>query len=102
MNYIKVMERNEKTMCNIKIFGSTREAIERVRGNKSISIFLDDAVLYYIKHINDNTELEQVHKVLNEIVDINKTNLGLLCEVLRQEGVLNGNGEITPLSKKNG
>lgn len=90
------MQTNEKTTTTVRIFESTSKLIQKYRGNKSAGVFVAEAVKFYIAHQIDNgDELYRIRTALEEMKQTEQTNLGLLCEVLRQAGILNGNGEIS-------
>lgn len=96
-NDIKKLEKTQKT---VNIYPSTYNAIVQNKGDWNISVFIDVAVNHYIKCMNDDSELSKINTQITEIRDAVRTNLGLSCEVLRQAGILNGNGEVTfPKSK---
>ena len=44
--------------------------------------------------MNDNSDMNKILVQISEMRDAVRTNLGLSCEVLKQAGILNGNGEI--------
>ena len=83
----------------VQVFSATFEKINRNKGDRSIATFIDDAVSFYVRSLDDETALNKISQRLESIDNTVKTNLGLSCEVLRQAGILNGNGEITPLKK---
>ena len=85
---------NEKSSKPVKVFESTYDLILRYSGNKTAVQFIDDAVKYYVRSIDEGDPLCKINKQLELINERQATNLGLLCEVLRQAGILNGNGEI--------
>lgn len=85
---------NEKSSKPVKVFESTYDLILRHSGNKTAVQFIDDAVKYYVRSIDEGDPLCKINKQLELINERQATNLGLLCEVLRQAGILNGNGEI--------
>lgn len=90
------METNEKTAVTVRIFDSTDKAIKKYRGRRSAGVFIDEAVRYYIAHNVDNgDDLARIRESLEQLRQTSQTNLGLLCEVLHQAGILNGNGEIS-------
>lgn len=90
------METNEKTSVTVRIFESTDTLIKKHRERKSAGAFIDEAVRYYVAHCIDNgDDLKRIRESLDEMKQTEQTNLGLLCEVLRQAGILNGNGEIS-------
>ena len=94
------IKKTEKTQKTVNIDPSTYNAIVQNKGDWQISVFIDAAVQYYIKCMNDDSELSKINTQITEIRDAVRTNLGLCCEVLKQCGVLNGNGEVTfPKSK---
>ena len=79
----------------VQIYESTFNEINTHKGDNNIASFIDTAILYYIQHESDMSEYKKINERLLEIHETVKTNLGLNCEVLRQAGILNGNGEIT-------
>ena len=84
----------EKSSKPVKVFESTYDLILRHRGDKTAVQFIDEAVRYYVRSIDEGDPLCKINKQLDLINERQATNLGLLCEVLRQAGILNGNGEI--------
>ena len=84
----------EKTAKTVRIYESTANEIEKWRGNKSAGLFIDVAVKFYVKSFNEDEELVKIRKDIELILERTATSLGLQCEVLRQAGILNGNGEI--------
>lgn len=93
------MDKNEKAGVTVRIYESTAKNIEKWKGNSSIGLFIDNAVNYYIKSLDNGDDLNQIRKAIDVINERQTTNLGLLCEVLRQAGILNGNGEIEFIKK---
>lgn len=87
-------EINEKTDRSIKVYESTYDLMNKHKGKRSLALFIDDAVNYYIKSMDNGDDITQIKKAIEVINERQTTNLGLLCEVLRQAGILNGNGEI--------
>lgn len=83
----------------VQIFSATHETIDKNKGDRSIATFIDDAVNFYVRSFDDETALNKINQKLDSIDNTVKTNLGLNCEVLRQAGILNGNGEISALKK---
>lgn len=81
----------------VQLYTSTYENINKYKGDKNIATFIDDAVNYYIRFASDQSELVKINERLNAVKDTQNTILGLCCEVLRQAGILNGNGEVQPL-----
>ena len=88
------METLEKTSRPIKIFDGTYNLINEHKGNRTVSLFIDDAVKYYVRSMDNGDDMTQIRKSIELINERQSTNLGLLCEVLRQAGILNGNGEV--------
>jgi hypothetical protein len=88
------MDKNELASKSVKIFESTYELGEKYKGKRTFSLFIDDAVNFYVKSLQEGDPLNKIAKDIEFINERQATNLGLLCEVLRQAGVLNGNGEI--------
>lgn len=88
------MDVTEKTSRPVKIFDSTYNLINKNKGNRTVSLYIDDAVRYYAKAMDNGDDITQIKKSIEVINDRQATNLGLLCEVLRQAKILNGNGEI--------
>jgi hypothetical protein len=86
---------NEKSSKPVKVFESTYDLILKYSGNKTAVQFIDEAVRFYVRSIDEGDPLFKINKTLDLISERQSTNLGLLCEVLRQAGILNGNGEIT-------
>lgn len=91
-NDIKKTEKAQKT---VNIYPSTYNAIVQNKGDWQISVFIDVAVKHYIKTMNDNSDMNKILVQISEMRDAVRTNLGLNCEVLKQAGILNGNGEIS-------
>lgn len=90
------MEANEKTAVTVRIFDSTDKLIKKYRDKKSAGVFIDDAVRYYVAHsIENGDDLARIREAIEQIRQTSQTNLGLLCEVLHQAGILNGNGEVS-------
>ena len=88
------MSRNEKASISVRIFDSTFQDILKWKGNNTVGVFIESAVEYYIKSLDCGDALSQIKKSLDEINETQATLLGLSCEVLRQAGILNGNGEV--------
>ena len=88
------MNSSEKTARPIKVFESTYATMEKFRGKRSFSVFVDDAVNFYVKSLDEGDPYTRIVKAIELINERQSTNLGLLCEVLRQAGILNGNGEV--------
>lgn len=88
------MEPTEKTERPIKIFNSTYNLMNQHKGKRSLALFIDDAVTYYVRAMDNGDDITQIKKSIEVINERQATNLGLLCEVLRQAEILNGNGEI--------
>jgi hypothetical protein len=88
------IKKTEKTGKVISLYPSTYELIVKNKGDLQIATFIDSAVKHYIKTIDDTSDLNKIYKEIDEIRDAVRTNLGLSCEVLKQCGVLNGNGEV--------
>ncbi len=84
----------EKSSKPMKVFESTYDLIQRHRGDKTAVQFVDEAVRFYVRTIDEGDPLFKINKQLETINERQTTNLGLLCEVLRQAGILNGNGEV--------
>ena len=99
MMYIKVMDRNEKATVTVRIYDSTSKTINKWRGNSPAGLFIDTAVAYYVKSLDSGDVLNKMQKDIEDMKHCQRTNLGLLCEVLKQVGVLDGNGEIQVPSK---
>lgn len=78
----------------VKVYESTYDLIVKNRGDKSAIQFIDEAVRFYIRSFDEEDPLTKINKTLDLINERQATNLGLLCEVLRQARILNGNGEI--------
>lgn len=97
------MGKDKKTATTVRIFESTSQLIDKWRGNYQIGVFIDNAVKSYIRHELDNGDsLMKIKQAVEAIQQTQATNLGLLCEVLSQAGVLNGNGEVSFQKKKQG
>ena len=91
MNEIQKYEKTQKT---VNIYPSTYNAIVENKGDWNIAVFIDAAVKHYVKTMNDDSDMNKILKNVEEIRDAVRTNLGLNCEVLKQAGILNGNGEV--------
>ena len=83
----------------IQLWESTHTLINENRKEKTISAFIDEAVKHYIAFSDNSSVLRKIYEKLDSIDNTTKTNLGLNCEVLQLAGILNGNGEITPIKK---
>ena len=88
------INKTEKTKKTVNIYPSTYNLIVAHQGDWNLAVFIDVAVKHYIKCMNDNSDINKIYKDIDEIRDAVRTNLGLNCEVLKQDCVLNGNGEI--------
>jgi hypothetical protein len=88
------IKKTEKTGKVISLYPSTYELIVKNKGDLQIATFIDSAVKHYIKTMDDTSDINKIYKEIDEIRDAVRTNLGLSCEVLKQAGILNGNGEI--------
>ena len=86
---------NEKAARPVKVFESTYEQITTHKGKKSAAVYIDEAVSFYIRAMNEGDPFTRIMKAVERIEERETTNLGLLCEVLRQAGILNGNGEVS-------
>ncbi len=86
---------------SVQLYTGTYETINKNKGEKNIATFIDDAVNYYINTLREKRELEKINETLAAMKDTQNTILGLNCEILRQAGILNGNGEIFPIKNKN-
>ncbi len=88
------INKTEKTKKTVNIYPSTYNMIVEHQGEWNLAVFIDVAVKHYIKCMNDNSDINKIYKEIDEIRDAVRTNLGLSCEVLKQAGILNGNGEV--------
>lgn len=88
------IKKTEKTGKVISLYPSTYDLIVKNKGDLQIATFIDSAVKHYIKTMDDTSDINKIYKEIDEIRDAVRTNLGLSCEVLKQAGILNGNGEI--------
>lgn len=88
------MEKTEKANKVINIYQSTYDLIIDNKKDWQITTFIDAAVRHYVKCMNDDSDINKIYKEIDEIRDAVRTNLGLSCEVLKQAGILNGNGEV--------
>jgi hypothetical protein len=88
------IKKTEKTGKVISLYPSTYNLIVKNKGDLQIATFIDSAVKHYIKTIDDTSDLNKIYKEVDEIRDAVRTNLGLCCEVLKQAGILNGNGDV--------
>ena len=93
------IKKTEKTGKVISLYPSTYDLVIKNKGDLQIATFIDEAVRHYVKTIDDSSDMNKILKNIEEIRDAVRTNLGLSCEVLKQAGILNGNGEIN-FSKK--
>lgn len=78
----------------VKVYESTYNLVMEKRGDKTAIQFIDEAVRFYVRTLDEDDPLAKINKNLELINERTATNLGLLCEVLRQAKILNGNGEI--------
>jgi hypothetical protein len=88
------IQKLEKTQKTVNIYPSTYDTIVTNKGDWNIAVFIDAAVKHYVKTMNDGSDMNKILKNVEEIRDAVRTNLGLSCEVLKQAGILNGNGEV--------
>ena len=88
------IKKTEKTGKVISLYPSTYNLIVKNKGDLQIATFIDSAVKHYIKTIDDTSDLNKIYKEVDEIRDAVRTNLGLCCEVLKQAGILHGNGDV--------
>lgn len=88
------IKKTEKTQKTINIYPSTYDTIIKNKGDWNIAVFIDAAVKHYVKTMNDDSDMKLILKNIEETRDAVRTSLGLSCEVLKQAGILNGNGEI--------
>lgn len=79
----------------VQIYESTFNDINAHKGDNNIASFIDLAVSYYISHKDDASEYKKINEKLADIHGTLKTVLGVNCEVLKQAGILDGNGTIT-------
>lgn len=87
---------NENAATTVRIYETTNQLVNKWRGKSSTGVFIDNAVKSYIRHELDNgDDIMKIRQALDELKQNSQTNLGLLCEVLRQAGILNGNGEVS-------
>lgn len=97
MLYYGIMEKEkktEKTLKCVNLYPSTYELIVENKKDWQITTFIDIAVRHYVKTMDDKSDMNKIQEQISEIRDAIRTNLGLSCEVLRQAGILNGNGEV--------
>ena len=88
------IQKTEKTQKTVNIYPSTYDAIVANKGDWNIAVFIDVAVKHYVKTKDDSSDMNKVLVQISEMRDAVRTNLGLSCEVLKQAGILNGNGEV--------
>ncbi|MBO7715823.1 MAG: hypothetical protein J6S85_19830 [Methanobrevibacter sp.] len=89
------MDKNEKAAVTVRIYDSTSQLINKWKGNAPIGLFIDNAVEHYVKYLAKNDDIaKQISQSINEIQNSQKVTLGLLCEVLKQNGVLDAGGDI--------
>lgn len=93
------IKKTEKTIKTVNIYQSTYDTIIANKKDYQISVFIDLAVKHYVKTMNDSSEINQILTQITDIRDAVRTSLGLSCEVLKQAGILNGNGEVSFLKK---
>lgn len=93
------IKKTEKTIKTVNIYQSTYDTIIANKKDYQISVFIDLAVKHYVKTMNDSSEVNQILTQITDIRDAVRTSLGLSCEVLKQAGILNGNGEVSFLKK---
>ncbi len=79
----------------VQLYAGTYDTINKNKGEKNIATFIDDAVNYYILSFGKQSEFAMINEQLKLIRETQRTILGVNCEVLRQAGILNGNGEVT-------
>lgn len=82
-----------------QLYSKTFDTINRHRGEKNIATFIDDAVNHYVMARSDKSEMTKIRESLDSIRETQRTILGLNCEMLRQAGILNGNGEMDVLKR---
>lgn len=83
----------------VQLYEKTFDFINEHKDECNIATFIDNAVRYYVQHFDDQSELKKISDALNDIKETVRTNLGLNCEVLRQEGILDGNAVVTAHKK---
>lgn len=89
------MDKNEKAAVTVRIYDSTLQSINKWKGNSPIGLFIDNAVECYVKSLTKTDDIaKQIKQDINEIQNSQKITLGLLCEVLKQNGVLDAGGDI--------
>lgn len=94
LEYTEPMEKK-----SAQLYARTFEAINRNRGEKNIATFIDDAVNHYIMASSEKNDIARIKESLESIRETQRTILGLNCEMLRQAGILNGNGEMDVLKR---
>lgn len=82
-----------------QLYSKTFDIINQNRGEKNIATFIDDAVNYYVMANSDRRDIAKIKESLDSIRETQRTILGLNCEMLRQAGILNGNGEMDVLKR---
>ena len=96
--YCRSMIAKEIANRTVKIFDSTYELGNQYKEKRSLALFIDDAVNFYVKSLNEEDPYNKIAGSIARIEEKQNTNLGLLCEVLHQSGILNENGDV--ISKK--
>lgn len=92
--YTEAMEKK-----SAQLYSKTFETINKNRGEKNIATFIDDAVNYYVMANSDRRDIASIKESIETIRETQRTILGLNCEMLRQAGILNGNGEMDVLKR---
>lgn len=82
-----------------QLYSKTFETINKNRGEKNIATFIDDAVNYYVMANSERRDISSIRESIDSIRETQRTILGLNCEMLRQAGILNGNGEMNVLKR---
>lgn len=84
----------------VQLYVRTYDNIIKNKNEKNIATFIDDAVNYYVASASDKSDIKKIKDEISGIKETQRTILGINCEILRQAGMLNGNGEIDILKKK--
>ncbi len=88
------MDKNEKAGVTVRIYESTLQKINRRKGNSPIGLFIDNAIEHYCKYLDNEKLIDKLEHDIEHIKSNQKISLGLLCEVLKQAGILDSGGEI--------
>lgn len=88
------MDKNEKAGVTVRVYESTMNKINQWKGKLPIGLFIDNAVGFYVEFLENEDAIHKISQDIKTIEENQRASLGLLCEVLKQAGILNGNDEI--------